>query len=220
MKKPLNHKLSTPQPSFAIGIPTLNRMDLLAPALHTYIRDFSILVFDNGRQAGKVEHPQITWLYPDKNLGVAASWNRLCHEIFRYHSHAVILNDDIQLGFGANTILQAISKNPDRLITSLIDWCIFILPKTVFEKIGPFDENFFPAYYEDKDYERRIRLAGGGIIRSPLLQPKIYRDNSTAEKDSTVHLHAHKNKEYFLKKWGGPPAGEKFSVPFNIKTKN
>lgn len=222
MKPTPNFKPQTSN-SFAIGIPTLNRMDLLVPALQQYVQSFpgiSIYVFDNGRQTGKTDHPKITWLYPDNNLGVAASWNCLCTEIFRYHDHAVIMNDDIVFSGGPELIYQAIKKHPARLITTLMDWCVFILPKTVFEKTGPFDENFFPAYYEDKDYERRIRLGGGGIIRSPLLSPSVYRSNSTSEKDNSIHLAAHKNKEYYLKKWGGPPGGEKFSCPFDGKSKN
>lgn len=207
---------------FAIGIPTLNRMDLLEPALRIYQQDFSceIFVLDNGKQRWPVINPLIGWIGQEKNIGVAASWNRLCTTIFNLgYENAAILNDDIMLGFGQAHLQQLLIANPGKFITTIVDWCVFIMPKTVYEKVGPFDENFFPAYYEDKDYERRLKLSNSSIIRSPALSPMVYRSSSTAEKDSSVHVAAHKNKAYFLKKWGGPPGGEKFITPFNEKSK-
>lgn len=208
--------------SFAIGIPTLNRMDLLAPALQIYLKDFSchIFIVDNGHQAHPVQNSRIIWLQQEKNIGVAASWNLLCKTIFEQgHTHAIIANDDIIPGFGDQQILSVIKKHPSRLVTTIVDWCIFIIPQFVWAKTGPFDDHFFPAYYEDKDYERRLKLQDTGIVKSPMLSPSVYRSSMTAEKDNSVHVAAHGNRERYLKKWGGPPGGEIFLTPFNEKSK-
>ncbi len=52
-------------PSFAIGIPTLNRWDLLMPTLHLYVADFphtKIYVVDNGNQPCDVNHSNIEYI--------------------------------------------------------------------------------------------------------------------------------------------------------------
>ena len=92
---------------FAIGIPTLNRYDLLKPCLMLYERDFpniDIFVIDNGKQGISCGKVMVTDM--DQNIGVAASWNILCDKIYSTGAdHALILNDDIYLG-------KKFSRNP------------------------------------------------------------------------------------------------------------
>ena len=56
---------------FAIGIPTLNRYDLLKPSLMLYTRDFpttSIFVLDNGNQG--IVQDGVTIVENEKNIGI------------------------------------------------------------------------------------------------------------------------------------------------------
>ena len=41
---------------------------------------------------------------------------------------------------------------------------LFSVPRATAEKVGYFDENFYPAYFEDNDYVYRCRLAGARIL--------------------------------------------------------
>jgi GT2 family glycosyltransferase len=206
---------------FAIGIPTLNRFDLLHPALLFYIRDFpntKIYVLDNGSQNIKNKmqnHPNINIIESNENLGVAKSWNLLCKKIYEDNDYALILNDDIYLGRRDWEIDNLITNFKYDFYVTMQDWCAFILPKKTYEKVGDFDENFYPAYYEDNDYYYRMQLKGCTYYKIPFLNPFLYKASQTIEKNPSLRDKILDNKEYFIKKWGGEPTKETFKKPFN-----
>jgi len=210
---------------FAIGIPTQNRADLLIPSLESYIKDFpsiDIHIVDNGGQIDILNwvsksknnnvqlHPQMV------NLGVAKSWNLLLNEIYKDSEYALILNDDIYLGYDKNYIENLIDKYQSQvLLTNPIDWCVFILPKSTYEANGKFDEQFYPAYCEDNDYVYRLKLRGQKVFKTPSLLPKVHRASMTLERDYTIQTAYHENKERYIEKWGGAPDFELFKKPYN-----
>lgn len=240
-----------PTITFAIGIPTLNRWDLLRPSLMMYVQDFPgthITVIDNGRQQTDLDHENVGYIVPFKNLGVAASWNLLCSRAFGMHpakpienhsfpptpwegevrrgrpSHIIILNDDIYLGRPQHAeyatrqaeLKSVIEKYPRDFYKSLHDnWCVFILPRSTWQRVGPFDENFYPAYFEDRDYRYRMRLAGLTCMEAVMFNPFLYKESGTADRDRSVLNQFEKNKEYYIAKWGGKPGHEKYRTPFN-----
>lgn len=208
--------------NFAIGIPTINRLDLLHPALLYYLMDFpeiEIHILDNGKQdiEKRISHPNIIVTETDVNYGVAKSWNTLCDDIFQNHEYALILNDDIYLGRTQWEILSLL-VNPEYksdLYVGTQDWCCFLLPKKTFEIVGRFDENFYPAYYEDNDYHYRLNLGGMKTLHIPYLNPLVHRSSKTIEKDSSLRTLFEDNKDYYIHKWGGEPTKETYSTPFN-----
>jgi GT2 family glycosyltransferase len=205
---------------FCIGIPTLNRFDLLHPALLFYIRDFpstKIHIIDNGQQGilSKLKHPNIIIHDMDRNLGVATSWNMLCDIIFKEHDYAMILNDDIYLGRKDWEIDNLISNYKSDFYYGLQEWSAFILPKKTFKQVGRFDEDFYPAYYEDNDYEYRMRLLGKKMFQIPFLNSFVYQSSQTIEKDPSLRKYIEDNKQRFIDKWGGLPKKETFKKPFN-----
>jgi GT2 family glycosyltransferase len=208
------------QNKFAIGIPTLNRLDLLHPALLFYIHDFpetKIYIVDNGNQSieSKFKHPNVEVIYVGENLGVATSWNLLCKKIYENHEYALILNDDIYLGRKEWEVINLLDNFKKFFYCTMLDWCAFIVPKKTFKVIGDFDEQFFPAYYEDNDYHYRIKLKGEGIFQIPFLNPFLYQASKTSEKDPTILPKVKFNKELYIKKWGGEPNKETFKKPYN-----
>ena len=205
---------------FAIGIPTLNRFDLLHPALLFYFRDYpttKIFVVDNGKQgiSSKIKHPNLIIHEADENLGVAKSWNLLCEMIYKEHDYAIILNDDIYLGRKDWEVDNLLSNFKKDFYSTTQDWCAFIIPKKTFKKVGKFDEDFFPAYYEDNDYFYRMKLLFCNIYKIPFLNPFLYQSSQTVEKDSSIRPMIQKNKELFIKKWGVEPSKETFKKPYN-----
>ena len=202
----------------AIGIPTLNRYDLLEPTLLLYLRDFpktNIFVVDNGNQEIKAATENIKIIKNNKNVGVGASWNQLCTEIFKTSDYALILNDDIYLGKTKEEITKHFEKK-NGIIRSTIDWCAFLMPKTMWQLIGKFDECFYPAYYEDKSYEYRMKLCGYIPIKTPHLNPVVYKASQTLEKSPEILEQSKKNKKLYIEMWGGEPEREKYKKPFNI----
>jgi GT2 family glycosyltransferase len=205
--------------SFAIGIPTLNRHDLLWPTLEKYVQDFpdfDIYIVDNGRTNLKFDNPYVHIITPEKNLGVAASWNLLIDTIFENHDYALILNDDIYCGFNSETVFDAIMVHPDMFVRSSASWSVFLMSKFVFNTVGRFDETFYPAYYEDSDYIRRMYLLSIPQIIDDSLYPQIFRISGTYEKaPDLVNRAMQENRERYIRKWGNVPLLETFTTPYN-----
>ena len=208
------------QNKFAIGIPTLNRLDLLHPALLFYLRDFpttKIYVLDNGKQGikEKLSHPNIIIVESKDNMGVASSWNFLLDMIYQNHDYALILNDDIYFGRKDWELDNLLTNFKKPIYISMQDWCAFILPKETFEEIGKFDETFFPAYFEDNDYMYRMKMKSKEIFKIPFLNPFIYQSSQTTDKDPSLRDYVENNRQYYTEKWGGLPNRETFKKPFN-----
>ncbi len=205
---------------FAIGIPTYNRLDLLHPALLFYLRDFpytKIYIVDNGNQniSEKIKHPNIDVLVQEKNIGVASSWNLLCDTIFETNDYAIILNDDIYLGRKDWEIDNLLTNYKKDFYVTMQDWCAFILPKYTYKKVGKFDEEFYPAYYEDNDYIYRLKLNRSIVFQIPFLNPFLFQSSQTIDKEPSIRNYVQRNKERYIQKWGGEPNKETFIKPFN-----
>jgi GT2 family glycosyltransferase len=204
--------------SFAIGIPTVNRYDLLKEALDHYEKqypDIQIYIVDNGDQ-GISERRNINISRPGNNIGVAASWNRLCASIFNNHSHAMILNDDIVMGrtqFDIQRFIEGMGNNVFAVSEKL--WSIFLLSRKTYTFVGQFDEKFYPAYFEDNDYRYRMELLGVPITEAKYLNPIVYRNSMTLSRNKSIlGTSFNDNRDYYIKKWGGVPGKEKYKVPF------
>lgn len=203
---------------FGIGIPTLNRADLLNDALVKYEKDFSneeILVIDNGKQ-DIVKTINSRVFVPEVNMGVAGSWNYICKEIFKKHDYAVLLNDDVYLGYNTERVNQVIEKYPNTLIQSYVSWSVVIISKHLYNLIGEFDEIFYPAYYEDSDYLYRMKLNGIRQEVSAELNPEVVRISMTQEKDPDfVNASMQANRNRYIAKWGGLPLLESYLIPYD-----
>jgi GT2 family glycosyltransferase len=207
---------------FAIGIPTLNRADLLIPSLIKYVQDFNgveIHIIDNGDQdLEKYEKYDNIFVHTqEKNIGVAASWNMLCDIIYAKHDWALLLNDDVYLGYDADTIKEVIDDNNTfGLIQSHLNFSVILLQKDFFEFVGRFDEKFYPAYYEDSDYLYRMKLLGVFQGVDAKLNPKDARVSQTYEKSPEFVNDAMKySRLRYIEKWGNIPLLETYKTPYN-----
>lgn len=178
----------------------------------------------------------------DFNYGVAGGWNRgIDKAISGGADIIVIMNDDIILApYVIDMMVEYMRKNPsvglvsgmsvknrDNLQTAYgvpnireqqSDFALFALSKKAFETVGRFDENFYPAYFEDDDYHYRTMLAGIGIIK--LLGATFYHEVSATQywnKDEPIvpPKQFEKNRSYYKAKWGDFPEREKFTSPYD-----
>jgi len=208
--------------SFAIGIPTLNRADLLLPTLAKYVtedfKNIEIHIIDNGKQDLSFLNvfPNVIVYEQDHNIGVAASWNKLCKIIFEKHNHALILNDDVYLGYNTDTINSVIAKYEYSLVQSYVSWSVILMSKYMYDYIGDFDETFYPAYYEDSDYLYRMKLKGIRQDVEAELNPQTVRISMTQERDpELVNASMEANRLRYIEKWGNSPLLETFLTPYN-----
>ena len=92
--------------------------------------------------------------------------------------------------------------------------CLF--RRSVWEKLGYFDANFWPnGYFSDNDYARRAHLIG---VRACGLAHAAYfhfwsRTIHQGEARPNGSYFA-RNSAYYDAKWGGQPEGEQWAVPF------
>ena len=206
---------------FCILIPTLNRKDLLLEALDYYTNVFintPIYILDNGKQDIPNTYGN-TYIYTkESNLGVAGSWNYLIEKgISNGYNYFLILNDDIILKKDEESIYNIILKyGSDNFIRSeqFYNWSAFILSKNIYLRIGRFDIGFVRCYFEDNDYEYRMKLENIPIVYDKELNAEVYRNSMTIQKEPYLN-NFNNNMNYYISKWGGMPNEEKYNTPFN-----
>ena len=170
-------------------VPVLNRYDLLDRMVSSI--DYPVghlLIIDNGASdvledmsidvPACVEHT--TYLPMPANLGVAASWN-LGIRSFPYAERWFIASNDVQFEPGALQGLSEARTDEITLSSMFPFWQAFSLGYEAVRRIGLFDEGFFPAYFEDNDYQRRAEHAGVTIRKVDM--PMIHDNSSTINSD-------------------------------------
>ena len=88
--------------------------------------------------------------------------------------------------------------------------------RSVFEKIGYTDVNFYPAYFIDNDYARRAvnaNLKACTLINSRYFH--LWSRTIHQESGGTTHSAFRHNESISATKWGGQFGGETWRIPFN-----
>ena len=169
-----------------LGIPILNRPDLLAQLLESLDYPVDCLaIVDNSvlpqAAAGKssqgsstevqryldalcqLGHPLVNHIHiarPFRNLGVAASWNLILSS-FPEAPIALLANNDVR--FAPNVLKSSLERmdatRPQvlQLLPNPAGFSAFLITALCWDRLGLFDPNFHPAYGEDLDYRDRIR---------------------------------------------------------------
>ena len=188
---------------YIICIPTINRADILNPTLNNYISrypQFDFNIIDNGNQR-LVTNERIQITKSNKNLGVAGSWNKLLTESFKTTDFAIVLNDDVEIEINENDLINIFNTLDQNIFYCCNGFQCFIISKLIFEKVGPFDEQFYPAYYEDADYHNRLKLLNYPLAELDL-KLKTHGQSSSIKKDPSLSKDFNKLKELYIKKWG------------------
>lgn len=97
------------------------------------------------------------------------------------------------------------------------DYSCFAIGRRYLEVVGEFDETFDPAYFEDNDSHRRIRLAG---CEAAQWCPYYHYGSTTLQTDPERRTMMSNwafdlNRRRYIQKWGGTPGRETFTVPYN-----
>jgi len=215
-----------------LGIPVLNRGDLLARCLDSIDYPVErIVIINNGTdetveasiaRAAKI-HANLEAIRPPSNLGVAASWNYfLRHYDAAFH---VVCGSDIQFAPGdIEKIATFVTRRPHHAIVfGNHGYSLFALTRLGLDLVGYFDENFYPAYLEDCDHFYRVTLLHGHSADVPGLaalhgeaphwgSSTILSDPVLRRWNAITHTN---NFTYYRAKWGGLNGEETYIHPFN-----
>lgn len=93
------------------------------------------------------------------------------------------------------------------------------LNREIVDKVGLIDDNeFYPIYYDDNDYHRRLDLSGvKKVFKIATFPPEGFSTTirSSDRFEKANNLTFQNNKERYVAKWGGEPGKEMFTTPWN-----
>jgi hypothetical protein len=162
-----------------LGVPILNRIDLLHRLLDSLdVPVATLAIVDNSpaahrggpsalqphlqelRQRGHPLIGAVEIARPFGNLGVASSWNHIL-SAFADAPLALLANNDVCFAPG---VLAAALQRIDTaraqflpLLPGAQEFSAFLITALTWNRIGLFDEHFYPAYHEDLEYRDRLR---------------------------------------------------------------
>lgn len=164
------------------------------------------------------------------NWPLAKAWNVGITEAFEEgNDYVLVINDDAFVKRDtADKLVATLEINPDLYLLSAVEHlgdtathfsCFMVAPK-LFDRVGTFDENFNPIYFEDNDYIYRMNLLG--VKHSGLHDALFVHKGSQTLKNKKEHglgaqhdQEFRRNQEYYVKKWGGLPGKESYLNPYN-----
>lgn len=206
-----------------LAIPTLTQFARAAACVESALagtrKPDRVLIIDNS--AGQCPAiPGAEIIMGRQPQSVAKAWN---DSMGLVQDTILLCNDDIT--FGRQTIdhMQDIFYNGDSFaavgaIPGQLYSC-FMLRWPVYQQIGPFDEGFLDGYFEDNDYDKRLALAGY-YVYSIVGSGAAHAGSATiqsfnAGQQVRQHESFRYNERRYIRKWGGKPHHERYTLPFN-----
>ncbi len=178
------------------------------------------------------ERPEVLYYPYGENRGLSKSWNEgMLHAYTSACDVVIIVNDDIRFAEGdLDRLAEYAHQHPEFYAVHCqgwqerlgkmgsIGWSCFAINPLALKRVGCFDENIFPIYFEDCDYSRRAKLLG---LKSGYCDSTSLRHEGSA---SIIHSNPYliaqhhatfeANKQYYIRKWGGENDHEVHLHPF------
>jgi len=216
-----------------VGIPILNRLDLLVECLDMIDVPAEIVIVNNNsidpdfrsELEDLCRTRGLTALHQSRNLGVAASWNLIIRTaISRGYDWIFIGSNDTRLHPGSLEAALNVPKESDVAVWCLQGHNFFLLSQSTVERVGWFDENFYPAYKEDQDYDYRLRLLGLRQVQVPGAGADHFGSATIASNPDYLNrcqdTHFNWNRNHYIMKWGGDVGEERFTHPYDDSSRD
>jgi len=165
-----------------LGFAVLSRFDLADRLLESidYPIEHLVIVDNSGKKSWLPEIPawvQNSWVIRvPYGLGANGAWNLIIKST-PYADYWVLPNDDSYFEAGA---LAKIAAEVDLDAFNFVDvnpaWSCVVPTATAVMKAGLWDEVFYPIYYDDDDYERRLKHFEVPFHK---INARVHHDNSS-----------------------------------------
>jgi len=189
-----------------LGILTMKRYDLLIRLIKKidYPIDNVVIIFQEGFKDFNFNNllndyiKKITLITVNFNIGVSRGWNYII-ENFESDYWLISGDDNYFLEGSLKNISNFMENNKSQnyvfcgfgmtnntnKIYDSAGFSSFILTKNILNKIGLFDENIYPAYFEDNDLWERIVVSKESVITIP--SAIIYSGDEKNTSSCTLH---------------------------------
>jgi hypothetical protein len=165
-----------------IGFATLKRFDLAERLLRSIDCpvEHLVIVDNSGTQSWNPVKPDLVekmWVIRvPYGLGLVGAWNLIVKST-PYAPYWVLVNDDAWFAPGS---LETIAKEVRTDALNFVDidtaWSCVVFGEGMVEKVGLYDERFYPLYFDDNDMERRVDQAEVPKVR---IAAKVFHENSS-----------------------------------------
>lgn len=197
-----------------LGVCTLKRFDLAERMLASIDHEVEHLVIvDNSGtqewQPPRVANAKHQWnIQVPYGLGIVGAWNLIIKST-PYAPWWLLINDDAWFEPGA---LATIAEQTDPEALNHLDiqpiWSAVVVGEEAVAKAGLIDEAYYPIYFDDNDWQRRIEHAGVPVKN---IAAKIHHDNSSTL-NSGYHQQNHRTFAANAKRYETKVATDDFSV--------
>jgi len=183
------------------------------------IKDKNVLLIDNSgtRECEVFEQYGFQIEYQTDNIGIPRSWNI---GLKKGHDWTFIVSSSMLFNKPFSHIIDMLSDYKGLMFRTTHVWHCNGINKKLVDQVGYFDENFYPGYFEDCDWDHRCAILGideyGNIPIDAICQI-----DGGASKDG-LRLNIDGVHDYFKEKWGGTRTREgwgEYKYPFNDPSK-
>lgn len=215
---------------FLVLVPTMSE-EVLDNCIGTINPNYykNLYIVDNTPK-GFAQKYGIAYEHHPENLGIARSWNIGVKKVLDENlDYLVLMSATMVFEKGMNDLIAQMEANANQFgLETQYAWHLICLRSETFRRVGLFDENFYPAYYEDSDFIRRMELVG---IHNPMSKrqrlPRCEISAGTqgdahALKKGGLNVNMGAMTQYFVDKWGHDNSFESqqmrdwlFTHPFN-----
>lgn len=190
----------------------------------TSLKDANVLIIDNTgkRECELFEHYGFEIQYQTENIGIPKAWNL---GLKKGHDWTFIASSSMLFHKPFSHILDMVENYDDLMFRTSHDWHFLGIHKKAVETIGYFDENFYPGYFENTDWDYRCYLAGIYAHTMHPVEATCQADHECMTNGLVVN--GFKLHDYLTSKWGednkeinwGVGHWGSYQHPFNDPTK-
>jgi glycosyltransferase involved in cell wall biosynthesis len=205
---------------YLILIPVYKVSDRVRDCIRSIEDNSHILIIDNSgsQECKEFEDMGIEVEYQSENIGVPRAWNI---GLRRGHQWTFVVSSSMLFNKPFSHIIEMLDGYEGLMFRTTHVWHCNGISKDLVKEIGYFDENFYPGYFEDCDWDHRCSLKKINEYGNIPIDAICQVDGGATKDGVDVRIEA--VHEYFKKKWGGSRTREgwgEWANPFNDKNKS